>query len=50
MEKNTKSTVSYDITVRFEDGTTRTLQQATAPVWRPGDKVRVINSEIVPNG
>lgn len=50
VEKNTKSTASYNITVRFEDGTTRTIQQSTAPVWRPGDRVRVINSEIVPNG
>jgi len=50
VEKNTKSTVSYDITVRFEDGTTRTIQQSTAPVWRSGDRVRVINGEIVPNG
>lgn len=49
VEKSTKSTVSYDVTVRFEDGTTRTIQQSTAPVWRPGDRVRVINSEIVPN-
>ena len=49
VEKNAKSSVSYDVTVRFEDGTTRTLQQTSAPVWRQGDKVRVVNSEIVPN-
>lgn len=50
VEKNMKKTMSYEITVRFEDGTTRTLKQASAPAWRAGDKVRVVNSEIVPNG
>jgi outer membrane lipoprotein SlyB len=50
VEKAKRSSSSYDVTVRFEDGTTRTLQQTSAPVWRQGDRVRVVNSEIVPNG
>jgi outer membrane lipoprotein SlyB len=50
VEKNMKKSVSYEVTVRFDDGTTRTLQQTSAPAWRPGDKVRVVNSEIQPNG
>ncbi|MFM9969129.1 MAG: glycine zipper 2TM domain-containing protein [Burkholderiales bacterium] len=49
IEKNAKKTKSYDITIRFEDGSTRTLSQATPPVWRSGDKVRLINNAIQPN-
>ena len=48
IEKNTKKSTAYEVTVRFEDGTTRVLQQASEPAWRMGDRVRVINSEIVP--
>jgi outer membrane lipoprotein SlyB len=48
IEKNTKKSTAYEVTVRFEDGTTRILQQANEPAWRMGDRVRVINSEIVP--
>jgi len=48
IEKNTKKSTAYEVTVRFEDGTTRILQQASEPAWRMGDRVRVINSEIVP--
>jgi outer membrane lipoprotein SlyB len=36
----------YEITVRLDDGTTRTIVQATEPAWRPGDQVRVIGNEI----
>ena len=36
----------YEITVRLDDGTTRTIVQNTEPAWRPGDQVRVIGNEI----
>jgi outer membrane lipoprotein SlyB len=36
----------YEITVRLEDGTTRTIVQDTEPAWRPGDPVRVNGDEI----
>jgi outer membrane lipoprotein SlyB len=36
----------YEITVRLEDGTTRTIVQSAEPAWRPGDPVRVIGNEI----
>ncbi len=48
IEKTTKKSTAYEVTVRFEDGTTRVLQQASEPAWRMGDRVRVVNSEIVP--
>jgi outer membrane lipoprotein SlyB len=36
----------YEVTVRLDDGTTRTIVQNTEPAWRPGDQVRVIGNEI----
>ena len=48
IEKNARKVKSYDITIRFEDGSSRTLSQATAPVWRAGDRVRLVNGDIQP--
>lgn len=50
VEKNVRKTMSYEVVVRFEDGTSRTLQQPNLPPWHIGDRVRVVNSEIQPNG
>jgi outer membrane lipoprotein SlyB len=36
----------YEITVRLEDGTTRTIVQDTEPTWREGDRVRLNGNEI----
>ena len=49
IEKDVRKVKSYDITIRFEDGSIRTLSQATQPVWRGGDRVRLINGAIQPN-
>ncbi len=49
IEKNMKSTKSYAITVRLEDGTTRVLREATLPTWRPGDKVRIVDGRLQAN-
>lgn len=43
IEKSQHKTVSYEIVVRFEDGTSRVMSQATAPAWRQGDHVKVVN-------
>jgi outer membrane lipoprotein SlyB len=47
VEKSARTTKRYDITVRMEDGTLRTLSQEQAPTWRAGDKVRVVNDALV---
>jgi len=39
----------YDIKVRLEDGTTRVLSQETAPQWKAGDHVRVVDGELRPD-
>jgi len=40
---------SYEIVIRFDDGSSRVIQQAAAPAWRSGDRVRVINGVIHAN-
>lgn len=46
IEKNTHKVKSYEINVRFDDGTTRLITQDTPPVWRSGDRVRVQDGAI----
>ncbi|MCK9389707.1 MAG: glycine zipper 2TM domain-containing protein [Sulfuritalea sp.] len=47
VEKSQSKTVGYQITVRFEDGTTRLIESDTMPSWRIGDKVKLVNGAIV---
>ena len=49
VEKRVKSTKSYEITVRLDDGSIRVVSQATAPSWRAGDKVRLVNGVLQSN-
>lgn len=49
VEKRVNSTKSYEITVRFEDGSTRAIVEATAPAWRTGDRVKIVNGVIQSN-
>lgn len=49
IEKRVKSTKSYEITVRFDDGSSRVISEANAPTWRAGDKVKVVNGVIQSN-
>lgn len=49
IEKRVKSGKSYEITVRFEDGSSRVINEANAPSWRAGDRVKVINGVIQSN-
>ena len=46
IEKNARTTKSYEVSVRMEDGTTRNFQLASAPTWRAGDHVRVVNGTL----
>ena len=38
----------YDVAVRMEDGSTRTVSYEQAPTWRSGDHVRVAEGKIQP--
>lgn len=49
IEKRTKSTKSYAITVRLDDGSSRVINETNPPTWRPGDQVKVNNGTIQSN-
>jgi outer membrane lipoprotein SlyB len=49
IEKKVKSTKSYEVAVRMEDGSSRTIHQASEPAWRSGDHVKVVDGAIVSN-
>ena len=46
VEKMMKTNKTYEIRVRMEDGSYRTITQTTAPSLRSGDKVRVEGNTI----
>ncbi len=46
IEKRVKTTKNYEITVRMEDGSSRVFNQATAPAWRNGEHVKIIDGAI----
>lgn len=50
IEKRAGSTQHYEITVRFDDGSSRVFTQANPPTWRSGDNVRVIDGAIRSDG
>lgn len=49
IEKRAKSTKSYAITVRLDDGSSRVINETSPPTWRPGDQVKVTNGAIQSN-
>jgi len=49
IEKRVKTSKSYEVTVRFDDGSSRVITEASVPTWRAGDKVRVVNGVIQSN-
>lgn len=49
VEKRVQSHRSYEVTVRLDDGSRRVISEATAPTWRAGDHVRVVDGVIRSN-
>jgi outer membrane lipoprotein SlyB len=49
IEKKAKSTKTYEITIRMEDGTTRVVSEPNPPVWKPGEKVKFISGKLQSN-
>ena len=49
VEKRVKATKSYDVTVRLNDGSSRVINEASLPAWRPGDKVKIVDGAIRSN-
>ena len=50
IEKNMKKAVRYQVRVRMNDGTYRTTYQSTAPAFSVGEKVKVVNGQVVSLG
>lgn len=50
IEGNVRSSHSYDIVVRLNDGSMRTFHQAEQPGWRAGDQVRIVDGALRANG
>jgi outer membrane lipoprotein SlyB len=46
VEKKVKSTKSYEVTIRMNDGSSRVIHEANAPTWRSGDRVKVVDGVI----
>ncbi|UGQ47845.1 outer membrane lipoprotein [Massilia endophytica] len=45
VEGNMKATKSYDVTVRMNNGSTRTIHTTSAQ-WQQGDRVRIVNGQL----
>ena len=50
IEKNTKKSLRYQVRVRMNDGTYRTTSQSTQPAFAVGDRVRIVNGQVVSAG
>lgn len=49
IEKKVKTTKHYEIAVRMDDGSHRTMVQETQPAFAIGDKVKIIDGALVRN-
>ena len=50
IEGRVNASNSYDISIRMEDGSSRTVHQTNPPQWRSGDRVKIVDGNLQPNG
>lgn len=48
IERNVRATSHWELEVRLDDGTRRTLTSSTAPYWQPGHRVRFLDGALQP--
>ena len=48
IEKTARATKHWEMTVRFDDGTTQTLSSEAQPFWHQGDRVRLLEGKLQP--
>lgn len=48
IEKNRSASEGYEVVVRFDDGSSRVFTQSSAPSWQTGQRVQVVNGQIIP--
>lgn len=49
VEKRTHKANRYDVSVKMDDGSTRVITQKTEPVFKVGDKVKIVDGALVAN-
>ncbi len=49
IEKNVKKVKNYEITIRFDDGSSQIITQDNPPAWRQGDRVKFVDGVIAAN-
>ena len=49
VEKNVKKVKSYEVSIRFDDGSSRLITQSNPPAWRSGDRVKLVDGIISVN-
>jgi outer membrane lipoprotein SlyB len=47
-QKRQNASKHWELTVRFDDGTTQTLTSQNAPFWHQGDRVRLLDGKLQP--
>jgi outer membrane lipoprotein SlyB len=47
IEKNQKSTTSYQVTVKMESGATRTFSYGAPTAYKVGDRVKIVDKKLV---
>jgi outer membrane lipoprotein SlyB len=48
IEKTARATKQWELTVRFDDGSSQTLKSASQPIWHQGDRVRLYEGQLQP--
>jgi len=48
VERNALTHKRYEVSVRLQDGSVRTVPSDAPPAWKSGDKVRVVNGRLEP--
>ena len=48
IEKKVRTEKAWEMTVRYDDGTTQTFQSKEAPFWHQGDRVRYYEGKLQP--
>jgi len=46
IEGNMKTTHSWDVVVRMDNGSKRTIHSSAQPQWRSGDSVRIVKGQL----
>jgi len=48
IEKQNRATTHWELVVRLDDGTVKTLTSTTAPYWHAGDRIRMVDGRLQP--